>query len=106
MRGHRAIVGLAGFCMLAACTAAVPYATPAAAPQATALAVERIDWNQAIALLRSGRVAAVVQLHDLSVTLTTADDRRYATKEPAIDAILAAITMHAPNAQAIVVATE
>ncbi|MEQ1578999.1 MAG: hypothetical protein ABL964_00265 [Steroidobacteraceae bacterium] len=94
----------AGLVMLAACTAAVSYAPPdVASPSAAA---ERIDWNQAIALLRSGRVLAVVQLHDLTVTLTTDDGKRHATREPMIDAILDAITLNAPNAQAIVIATE
>lgn len=93
----------AGLGMLAACTAAVSYAPQENSATAS---TERVDWNQAIALLRSGRVLAVTQLHDLSVTLTTDDGKRHATKEPAIDAILGAITLHAPNAQSIVVATE
>ncbi len=101
----RRFAAAAGFGMFAACTAAVSYAPPDAASPASA-AVEQIDWNQAIALLRSGRVLAVTQLHDLSVTLTTDDGKRHATREPAIDAILSAITLNAPNAQAIVVATE
>jgi hypothetical protein len=96
----------AGLVMLAACTAAVSYAPPEASRGASAEAPQRVDWNQVIALLRSGRVLAVTQLHDLSVTVTTDDGKRYATKEPAIDAILGAITLHAPNAQAIVIATE
>ena len=99
---HRRLGALAGLAMLAACTAAVSYAPPEAATPAA----ERVDWNQAIALLRSGRVLAVTQLHDLTVTLTTDDGRRHATREPAIDAILGAITLHAPNAQSIVIATE
>jgi hypothetical protein len=92
---------------VAACAASAPeslQATTAAA--ATASAEQRVDWNQAITLLRSGRVIAVMQLHDLTVTLNTADGARYITNEPSIDAILAAITRHAPNAQAIIVATE
>jgi hypothetical protein len=100
---HRRFAAAAGLGMLAACTAAVSYAPPDAVSPASA---ERIDWNQAIALLRSGRVLAVTQLHDLSVTLTTNEGKRHATKEPGIDAILSAITLNAPNAEAIVVATE
>lgn len=100
---HRRFVAAVGLGLLAACTAAVSYAPPDAASPASA---ERVDWNKAIALLRSGRVLAVTQLHDLSVTLSTQDGKRYATKEPTIDAIFSAITLHAPNAQAIVIATE
>jgi hypothetical protein len=101
---HRRFVAAVGLGLLAACTAAVSYVPPDAA--AATPTVERVDWNGAIALLRSGRVLAVTQLHDLSVTLTTEDGKRYATTEPTIDAILGAITLHAPNAQAIVIATE
>ena len=55
----------------------------------SAEAAARIDWNQAIALLRSGRVLAVTQLHDLTVTLTTdeiadAVSAALAAKKPAI----------------------
>ncbi len=48
----------------------------------------------------------MVQLHDLSVTLTTEEGGKFVTREPAIDAIFAAIAMHAPNARSIIVATE
>jgi hypothetical protein len=103
MKPQHMAAALAGIGMLTACTVAAP---PEAAPRASAESAARIDWNQAIALLRSGRVVAATQLHDLSVTLTTDDGRQHATKEPAIDAIFGAITLHAPNAQAIVIATE
>jgi len=94
---------MAGIGVLAACTVATP---PEAAPRTSAEAAARIDWNQAIALLRSGRVLAVTQLHDLTVTLTTDDGRQHVATEPAIDAIFSAMTLNAPNAQSIVVATE
>ena len=106
MKSLHAGVAIAGIGVLAACAAVAPPASPAAAPRASAEAPAQIDWNQAIALLRSGRVVAVVQLHDLSVTLTTDDGRRHATTEPTIDAIFSAITLNAPNAQSIVIATE
>lgn len=103
MKMPHVAAAMAGIGMLAACTVATP---PEAAPRASAETAARIDWNQAIALLRSGRVLAVTQLHDLSVMLTTDDGRQHATREPAIDAIFGAITLNAPNAQSIVVATE
>ncbi len=103
MKPQHMAAALAGIGMLAACTVAAP---PEAAPRASAESAARIDWDQAIALLRSGRVLAVTQLHDLSVTLTTDDGRQHVTTEPAIDAIFSAMTLNAPNAQSIVVATE
>lgn len=106
MRRPHAAAVVAGLSFMVACATAVPYASPDAAASGEVNAGQRVDWNQAIALLRSGRVLAVTQLHDLSVTLTTDDGKHYATKEPTIDAILTAIMLNAPNAQSIIVATE
>ncbi len=106
------IVGawFSGIASLAACATAAPYASREDASPAATTAPSpvnrRVDWNQAIALLKAGRVRAIVQTHDLSVTLTLAEGASVITQEPAIDAILAAISMYAPNPQAIVVATE
>jgi hypothetical protein len=106
MSQPRVVAMAIGLVLIAACTAAVPYSSPEPTAGPAAEATGRIDWNQAISLLRSGRVLAVVQLHDLTVTLTTDDGKRHTTREPTIDAILGAITLNAPNAQAIVIATE
>ncbi len=65
-----------------------------------------IEWSAVPALLRSGRVVAIVQLHDLTVTLITREGEEFVTREPALDDILAAIRDHAPNADSIVRATE
>jgi hypothetical protein len=104
MSPRRLVAAALGVTLMAACSTAVPYGTDPGKPSAATAA--RIDWNRVIELLRSGRVMTVVQQHDLTVTLTTGDDKRYVAKEPTLDAILGAITLHAPNAQSIVVATE
>lgn len=65
-----------------------------------------ISWSGVPALLRSGRVETIVQLHDLTVTLTTVTGQQFVTREPSLDAILAAIREHAPNADSIVRVTE
>ena len=107
--GSAAMLSSAVAC-LAGCAVAAPNDSREGSESATAAMAakpdQRVDWNQAIELLKSGRVTVVVQLHDLSVTLTTVDGGKFSTRQPAIDAILAAIDTHAPNAAAIVVATE
>lgn len=100
-----------GAALLAACAAGDPNHnhSPRAQPLAQSMTPDRqvsINWSEVPALLRSGRVEAIVQLHDLTVTLTTMDGGKFITREPSLDAILAAIREHAPNADSIVQATE
>lgn len=102
---------LPGAAMLVACAAAEPSRNDSsrAQPLAQAQAPGRpssISWSEVPALLRSGRVVAIVQLHDLTVTLTTVDGEKIITREPSLDAILLAIREYAPNADSIVQATE
>lgn len=48
----------------------------------------RISWEQARKLILLGAVAKVIQLHDLSVQLTTRSKKVYAVQEPHIGAVI------------------
>ena len=65
-----------------------------------------IPWEQALTLIRSGRVRMVMQAHSLDVALQTASGEHYTTREPSIDAVLRAVREEAPNAGEIAIATE
>jgi hypothetical protein len=83
--------------------AAAPAPSVADAPAAPPIA---ISWERALALIRGGEVRAVMQTHDLAVTLRTESGDRYTTREPAIDAVIRAVREEAPNAGEIAIMTE
>lgn len=48
---------------------------------------QTVSWKEVTTILRSGNVAQVTQLHNLTVTLILKDGTRIVTKEPTIDDI-------------------
>jgi hypothetical protein len=81
-------------------TAPPDLTAPSPAPQLP------IPWPEALALLQSGQVRQVVQLHSLEVHLTLADGRTLVTVEPEIDAIIRAVRQCGPPCDNIQLATE
>ncbi len=76
--------------------------------QAGKVAIEnqKISWERATELVRSGQVQKVFQTHDLAVELQTQDGQKYATTEPKIDAIFEVIKECGEPCAKIVRATE
>ena len=91
---------LAFVAALAACAAPPPPAIGEQPPPGA------ITWQQALTLIRSGRVRMVMQAHSLDVTLQTTSGEHYTTREPSIDAVIRAVRDEAPNAEEIAIATE
>ena len=91
---------LALVALLAACATPPPPAIGEQPPPGA------IPWEQALTLIRSGRVRMVMQAHSLDVTLQTASGEHYTTREPSIDAVIRAVREEAPNAGEIAIATE
>jgi len=67
---------------------------------------DTVDWDTAVQLITSGQVVAVVQNHDLTVTLTTADGRTLITTEPSIDEVFTVIEQCGEACSGITQATE
>lgn len=91
---------LALFALFAACATPPPPAIGEQPPPGA------ITWQQALTLIRSGRVRMVMQAHSLDVTLQTTSGEHYTTREPSIDAVITAVREEAPNADEIAIATE
>jgi hypothetical protein len=85
--------------LLAACTRSEELASPTPLP-------DEIPWADAVSLLKTGEVAQVVQLHNLTVTLTLKDGQRVKTVEPVIDAIFDAVQRCGAPCANIILATE
>ena len=84
---------------LTACSAGAPAETPTPLP-------DQVDWPTAVSLLHSGQVEMVVQLHNLTVTLTMKDGQEVKTMEPTIDAIFDEIQSCGAPCSNIMLATE
>ncbi len=95
----RALIGAVAALALACVSSAPPAIGEQPPPGA-------IPWEQALTLIRSGRVRMVMQAHSLDVTLQTASGEHYTTREPSIDAVIRAVREEAPNADEIAIATE
>lgn len=67
---------------------------------------ETVEWEQVPGILLSGSVVEVMQLHDLSVTLTMDDGSRIETVEPMIDEIFHEIAICGRPCKNIVLVTE
>lgn len=67
---------------------------------------DSVDWPTAVTLLKTGQVEQVVQLHNLTVTLTLKDGQQVKTVEPTIDAIFDEIQLCGAPCSDIVLATE
>ena len=50
-----------------------------------------MSWDEALRLLRSGRIVQAGQSHALTVTLCDDDGLLYRSRQPSIDAVLAEI---------------
>lgn len=85
--------------LLAACSAGSAGETPTKLP-------DTVDWPTAVSLLQSGQVEQVVQLHNLTVTLTLKDGQQVKTVEPVIDAIFDEIQACGAPCSNIILATE
>lgn len=77
--------------------------TDAAEPRPVA---EERTWEEAVEILNSGEVVAVLQTHSLDVTLELADGRRIHTVEPNIDDIFTAVEECGQPCEDIILATE
>jgi hypothetical protein len=67
---------------------------------------ETVDWETAVEILQSGKVVAVSQLHNLSVTLEMDDGSLIETVEPVIDEIFREIELCGSPCEGILLATE
>ena len=67
---------------------------------------DKIDWFQAVAMIKNGEVAKIVQSHSLQVTLSLKDGRTLLTEEPAIDDILKVIETCGDPCKGVQIATE
>jgi hypothetical protein len=85
--------------ILAACSGAVPVDTPTPYPGT-------VDWETAVAILHSGEVEQVFQLHSLEVTFYMKDGSQIQTTEPAIDAIFQEVENCGAPCEGIALATE
>ncbi|HKJ28017.1 MAG TPA: hypothetical protein VJ965_10290 [Anaerolineales bacterium] len=85
--------------LLTACAAGVEQTTPTPLP-------DTIPWEDAMALLQTGEVEQVVQLHSLKVTLYLKDGQQVDTIEPGIDAIFDEIQQCGAPCSNIILATE
>jgi hypothetical protein len=85
--------------LLTACGAGTPAESPTPLP-------DQVDWPTAVSLLHTGQVDMVVQLHNLTVTLTMKDGQQVKTVEPTIDAIFDEIQICGAPCSNITLATE
>jgi hypothetical protein len=67
---------------------------------------ETVSWDEAQALILSGQVQQVVQLHSLEVQLTLKDGRQVTTTEPNLDDVIRLIDQCGDNCRGIAVASE
>jgi hypothetical protein len=49
--------------------------------------VQKIEWADAVAMIREGKIESVFQAHSLKVGMTGKDGVEYATTQPAIDVV-------------------
>lgn len=85
--------------LLSACAVGVEETTPTPLPR-------EIAWEDAVALLQTGEVEQVVQLHNLTVTLYLKDGQKTTTIEPTIDLIFDEIQNCGAPCSDIMLATE
>jgi hypothetical protein len=65
-----------------------------------------VDWETAVAIIHSGQVEMIAQLHSLDVALTMKDGSSIHTIEPFIDAVFQEVDKCGKPCSTIILATE
>ncbi|MFQ5945059.1 MAG: hypothetical protein ACE5NC_02265 [Anaerolineae bacterium] len=103
-RKHSAVIALAVGALLISACGSLPLGNasgPTPVPCDTAM-----PWEDAVALLETGRVAEIYQLHSLDVTLVLDDGCTVDTVEPVIDDIFHEVERCGEPCADIILATE